>query len=63
MNEHLPVHIHVSKAGCQAKLELIPEIKMVGNQGFKVREMKEILEITVENYDYLIQKWYEAFNQ
>ncbi len=63
MNEHLPVHIHVSKAGCQAKLELIPEIKMVRNQGFKVREMKEILEITVENYDYLIQKWYEAFNQ
>ena len=63
MNEHLPVHIHVAKAGCEAKLELMPEIKMVRNQGFKVREIKEILEITVENCDYLIQKWNETFNQ
>ena len=41
----------------------MPEIKMVRNQGFKVREIKEILEITIENCDYLIQKWYETFNQ
>ena len=63
MNEHLPIHIHVSKAGCKAKLELIPEIKMITNQVFKVKEIIEIIEITSENCDYLIQKWHETFNQ
>lgn len=53
----------LQRRGCETKLELMPEIKMVRNQGFKVREIKEILEITIENCDYLIQKWYETFNQ
>ena len=49
MNEHLPIHVHVAKAGCKAKLELLPEIKLIRNQGFRVKEVKEILQITVEN--------------
>lgn len=62
MNEHLPIHVHISKAGCKAKLELLPEIKLVRNQGFKVKEVKEIIQLTIENSEHLIQKWHETFN-
>lgn len=62
MNEHPPVHVHISRGGAKAKVELIPEIELVINVGFKVREIKEILNIVTEHYDYLIQRWYETFN-
>jgi hypothetical protein len=62
MNEHLPIHVHIAKAGCKAKLELLPQIKLVRNNGFKVQELKEILQIAVENGDYLIQKWHETLD-
>lgn len=62
MNEHLPVHVHVSRGGAKAKLILVPEIELVSNQGFKVKELKEILDIAITHYDHLIQKWYETFH-
>lgn len=63
MNEHLPVHVHVSKGGAKAKIILVPEIELIVNNGFKIREVKEILTIVSEYYNHLIQKWYETFNQ
>ena len=29
MNEHLPVHIHVSKSGSRAKFILVPEVELI----------------------------------
>ena len=46
----------------QAKFKLLPEIKLVRNQGFKVKEVKEIIQLTIENSEHLIQKWHETFN-
>jgi hypothetical protein len=60
-NEHLPVHIHISKGGASAKVNIVPEIDLVYNSGFKVREIKELLDLVVENKLYIIQKWYETF--
>jgi hypothetical protein len=60
-NEHLPVHIHISKGGASAKVNVVPEIDLVYNNGFKVREIKEVLELVIENRLYIIQKWYETF--
>jgi hypothetical protein len=34
-NEHLPIHVHVSKAGASAKVELVPEIDIIYNRGFR----------------------------
>ena len=49
MNEHLPAHIHVSKSGAKAILILTPEIELVYNDGFKVREIREVLKGTSKN--------------
>jgi Domain of unknown function (DUF4160) len=62
MNEHLPVHVHVAKGGAKAKFILVPEIELIHNDGFKVREVKRIVVILIDHYDHLINKWYETFN-
>lgn len=62
MNEHLPIHIHVKKGGAKGRVILDPSIDFHRNYGFKPAEVKEIVEIIVENYDYIIEKCYETFN-
>ncbi|MBV6645924.1 MAG: DUF4160 domain-containing protein [Cyclobacteriaceae bacterium] len=61
-NEHLPIHIHVKKAEAAAKLVLEPEILLEKNYGFKPAEVSKIVEIVVEHYEYLIEKWHETFD-
>jgi hypothetical protein len=63
MNEHLPVHIHVTKADGIAKFVLVPEIELSYSQGFKIGEIREIVSIIKDNYSFIVQKWYETFNQ
>ena len=63
MNEHLPIHVHVQKGGAKAKIKLKPLIHLDKNQGFKPSELNKILEIVVENYEYLIEKWNETFDK
>jgi hypothetical protein len=43
MNEHLPVHIHVSKGDGSAKLNLVPEVDLIYSDGFKTKEIAQIL--------------------
>lgn len=62
MNEHLPVHIHVSKGGSHAKFILVPEIELVYNMGFKVKEIREVIDILIDNFEFIVQKWYETFD-
>jgi len=62
MNEHTPVHVHVARAGAIAKFNLVPAIELVYNQGFKVKEIREILNLIVEHYAFIIKKWNETFN-
>ena len=42
-------HIHVVKAGNEAKFWLEPEISMAYNHGFKEKEVKKIIQL-VEKY-------------
>lgn len=66
MNEHLPIHVHVKIGGSRGRIILDPSLDFHRNQGFtpsEVRKIVEIVEIVVENYDHLIEKWYETFNK
>ena len=62
-DEHLPIHIHVKKGGANAKITLVPEIELDRNHGFKPGELKKIFKIVEENYDFMVNKWNETFNQ
>lgn len=63
LNDHLPVHVHVSKGGAEAKVQLEPAVELSKNSGFKMQEIKRIVNIITANYDYFIQQWYETYNQ
>ena len=63
-NEGSPLetaHIHVSKAGNEAKVWLEPIVSLARNDGFNARELKELLTSTTANQVFLIEKWYEYF--
>lgn len=61
MDEHEPIHVHVSYGGKRAKIELEPEVKVVYNHGLKEQIMKKSL-TTCENYrEEFIAEWHKRF--
>ncbi len=62
LNDHLPMHVHVSKGGAEAKILLEPAVQVTKNIGFKPQEIKRIVEIVKANHKYLIQQWHETYN-
>jgi len=63
MNEHLPIHVHVTKAESEARVVLVPEIEVTFCRGFKKNEMREIIEIIIEHYEQFIEKWNNTFGE
>lgn len=51
-----PPHVHVGKAGCEAKYWLQP-IKLANTRGFKNHELSEIERILAQHEEYLLQVW------
>ena len=57
-----PAHIHVSKGGGNGKIWLKPSVAVEELSGFKKQEEKQIIKIVNDNYNTLITKWHEYFN-
>jgi hypothetical protein len=55
-----PPHIHVAKAGCDAKFWLSPA-RLAVNHGFKPHDLREIAEIIEQNENFISEKWNEFF--
>ena len=55
-----PPHVHVAKAGADAKFWLSPP-RLAVNHGFRPHDLKEIAEITEENEAFVMEKWNEFF--
>lgn len=41
LDEHEPIHVHVSYGGKRAKIELVPEVRIVYNHGLKEQVIKK----------------------
>jgi hypothetical protein len=63
INEHEPIHVHVSKAGKEARFVLIPAIDLSNNRGFKRSEIREIVNLLIQHYDTLVAAWRNTFDQ
>lgn len=63
LNEHEPIHIHVSKAGAEARFDLVPEIDMTYNRGFKKNEIRDIVNLIEQHYDTIIKTWDSTFGK
>ena len=58
-NEHLPMHVHVSKGSGYAKINLV---KMeVADNCLKSAELKRAVAITNEHRDEFLERWNEFF--
>jgi hypothetical protein len=60
-NEHLPMHIHVEKAGGYVKINL--QTLAVEENHLKPADLRKALEITNENSSEFERKWNEFFNK
>jgi hypothetical protein len=61
-DDHDPPHVHVFKAGGQAKIKLgrldvLPRLILV--QGMSVKDAKAAISIVTEYQTYLLEKWQE----
>ncbi|MBQ9655049.1 MAG: DUF4160 domain-containing protein [Prevotella sp.] len=61
LDEHLPIHVHVTCSGKKAKIELDPEVKLVYNHGLKEQELKKALETCVVYRTDFISEWHKRF--
>ncbi|WP_261641031.1 DUF4160 domain-containing protein [Erwinia mallotivora] len=57
-----PAHIHVMKAGCEAKFWLVPSVALAGNDGFNSRVLKELAGIVEDNLTVFLEAWNDYFS-
>ena len=59
-DDHEPVHVHVVRAGNEAKYNVKP-LQLVQNHGFKKHEISLIESLVEENVDVITARWQEFF--
>ncbi|MFC0139711.1 DUF4160 domain-containing protein [Erwinia mallotivora] len=57
-----PAHIHVMKAGCEAKFWLVPSVALAGNDGFNSRVLKELAGIVEDNLTVFLEARNDYFS-
>ncbi len=63
MDEHEPVHVHISYGGRKAKIELSPTVRVIYNHGVKEQVMKKAIN-TCKNYkEEFIEEWHKCFDE
>jgi hypothetical protein len=56
-----PVHIHVERAGAEAKLWLRPEVSVADSFGFSRRELSELARVVLDKREEIERAWHEHF--
>jgi hypothetical protein len=66
-NDHEPIHIHVVKGKGKvvefAKFQVIPEIKLLENNGLKSNELKLAEMVIEENAEIIQENWNNFFGK
>lgn len=57
-----PLHVHILKAGSEAKFWLEPEVQLARNDGFDARTLKKLAIMVAENQTQIKRAWYEYFS-
>ncbi|MGI6323808.1 MAG: DUF4160 domain-containing protein [Bacteroidales bacterium] len=61
--DHAPIHIHVVKGDNDAKIAIMPEIKLVYNNGLKVGDLKKALQLAEMYKLEIIEAWNKYFDE
>lgn len=57
-----PAHIHVMKAGNEAKFWLVPSVTLASNDGLDARALKELAGIVEDNQMSFLEAWNDYFS-
>lgn len=57
-----PEHIHVMKAGAEAKFWLIPKIALAKNRGFDLVKLIRIKALITQHHATLLEAWHDYFH-
>jgi hypothetical protein len=57
-----PIHIHVTRAGADAKFWLFPELELAYNRGFDARTIWRLHEIVTSHRSEIEEAWHEHFD-
>ena len=58
-NDHVPIHIHVRKAGAEAIFNIEDEISLRESLGFKIKDLTRAQELAEKNRELILVKWHE----
>ena len=58
-NDHVPIHIHVRKAGAEAIFNIEDEISLRESHGFKIKDLTRAQELAEKNRELILVKWHE----
>ena len=61
LNEHQPIHVHITVNNKKAKIDLEPEVRVVYNHGLKEQELAKALEVCRMYRDEFIAAWQKRF--
>lgn len=56
-----PPHVHVEKAGVEAKFWLRPEIEVAYNDGFSAKALRELIGVIEQHRERIERAWNEFF--
>lgn len=62
LDEHRPIHVHVSYGGKMAKIELEPQIKVVYNHGLNEQTLKKAVTTCKSYRGEFIVEWHRRFD-
>ena len=66
-NDHEPIHVHVlaskGKTARKAKFNVVPDVSLVENDGFKANELKMAEMVIEENQEITIRQWHTFFGK
>ena len=62
LDEHEPINVHVSYNGKKAKIDLLPEVKVVYNHGLKEQELKKAIDTCMIYREEFIVEWHKRFD-
>ena len=55
--DHEPVHVHVEAGGGFAKIQVVPEVRIIKQDGIKPAKMKKIINLVNDFKDEIEEIW------
>jgi hypothetical protein len=60
-NPREPVHVHARRSDAEAKLWLMPVVRVAESAGFSRREQADLVRVVEARRDEIVRTWHEHF--